>query len=698
MKRNLLLSLIMLMVSASPLVAQSTADDYLPLVNEGVTWKGDMKIRHNDSFENQESYAYTIELNGDTVINDLTYKKCYYHFFNLKIYDNSTLRGFLREDLVKRQVFFLANKDYSPKNKFNDYENPSFKLDDEVLLYDFADIKNPEQYWLANAGEDCGNILSAGRTIELNDGVSRRYHSLIGGYIIEGVGFMGEIGHDLINVFSVNNDDMPLQSLPVIYSMCDSNGNEIYNELYESDYSPLAIEGNKWLCGKVDVTTQGTTHTPYCYVIKGDKEVNGKTYKCCYKLIGDDDVIDESKLYALLRDDNQEHKTYVLYPDATEETILYDFYNPHNTEMLKNFGYTGTPTGEVKIEEYGYDYRLKLSAKEYNLYYIEGIGFDGTQKCDLFNAPTPIIPGVEYSYIQFYKLIDAKGNVVYNSPATDPSIESSDYVPLIVEGVKWECCYQINPWFSAPCNIPYTIEIKGDTIINDVAYKCCVYAFEGGVSEWDNQTYPTETLTLAFIREDIENRKVYARLNTANTIYEYDIYHCCIQVLSEGKEFLLYDFANIYNPKQIWLKDIINYYPNDRNIITAGKITIDGVERNCYAIGENKQNGYIIEGIGYDGYGYEQNVGDLIGQFPLFTTGTDALPVFKAYKNAEGETIYTTGDAANAFNSVESIGVDNDATEEARYDIYGRKLSQPTNGINIIKMSDGTTRKLIIKN
>ena len=694
MKKSLLSILAVLFGMTTPMLAQ---EEYIPLVNEGVTWKGDMKIRHNNTSENQESYAYTIELKGDTVINDLTYKKCYYHFYNLKIYDNSTLRGFLREDIVKRQVFFLANKDYYPKNKFNDYENPSFKLNEEILLYDFADIKNPEQYWLANAGDECGNILTAGRSIELNDGVSRRFHSLVGGNIIEGIGFKGEIGHDLINVFSVNNDAMPLQSLPVIYSMYDANGNEIYNQLYESDYSPLAIEGNKWLCGKVNVTTQGTTHTPYCYIIKGDKEVNGKTYKCCYKLIGDDDVIDESKLYALLRDDIEEHRAYVLYPNAAEETILYDFYNPHNTEMLKNFGVEGTPTDEAKIEEYDLvwnsnyeqDLLLKLSAKEYNLYYIESIGFDGSQRCDLFNAPTPIIPGLEYSYIQFYKLIDAKGNVVYTSPATDPTIDNSNYVPLVNEGVRWECEIirrtvpeDVEPTY----HYPYDIVISGDSIINDVEYKKCHYLFKGY-----NDTPCDETM-IALLREDVNAKRVYVVFSSK---YEFPIPHVIPEYsYAQGENFtfdkeeLLYDFADLRNSNQYW-GHMTNF--------TSTDTIIDNVGRKMYVnnIEYNKPYG-LIEGIG--NMGHPDVTGDLLFPCPISnlipslpTHYTD--PVFLNYYNENGELVYSSGRKA----SVESIGVDNDATEVARYDIYGRLLTNPTKGINIIKMSDGSTRKVFVK-
>lgn len=37
-----------------------------------------------------------------------------------------------------------------------------------------------------------------------------------------------------------------------------------------------------------------------------------------------------------------------------------------------------------------------------------------------------------------------------------------------------------------------------------------------------------------------------------------------------------------------------------------------------------------------------------------------------------------------------------EATETARYDISGQKLLRPASGINIIRMSDGTTRKVLV--
>lgn len=50
----------------------------------------------------------------------------------------------------------------------------------------------------------------------------------------------------------------------------------------------------------------------------------------------------------------------------------------------------------------------------------------------------------------------------------------------------------------------------------------------------------------------------------------------------------------------------------------------------------------------------------------------------------------STGIAANKWNSVE-------LREVARYTIDGKRISAPQKGINIIRMSDGSTRKVVVK-
>ena len=48
------------------------------------------------------------------------------------------------------------------------------------------------------------------------------------------------------------------------------------------------------------------------------------------------------------------------------------------------------------------------------------------------------------------------------------------------------------------------------------------------------------------------------------------------------------------------------------------------------------------------------------------------------------------------FSGIEHIEV-SDAVEVTRYDIYGRQLTQPTQGINIIKLNNGEIQKIYVK-
>lgn len=47
--------------------------------------------------------------------------------------------------------------------------------------------------------------------------------------------------------------------------------------------------------------------------------------------------------------------------------------------------------------------------------------------------------------------------------------------------------------------------------------------------------------------------------------------------------------------------------------------------------------------------------------------------------------------------SVDNVSIDGEKIEVARYDISGRIVTSPTSGVNIIRYSDGSTRKVIIK-
>ena len=69
-------------------------------------------------------------------------------------------------------------------------------------------------------------------------------------------------------------------------------------------------------------------------------------------------------------------------------------------------------------------------------------------------------------------------------------------------------------------------------------------------------------------------------------------------------------------------------------------------------------------------------------------------------RTEENETFF--GDVQTFSTSVDPDGIegvkaDTEVTEVARYDLQGRRLSQPQNGLNIIRYSDGSSRKVWIK-
>ena len=46
---------------------------------------------------------------------------------------------------------------------------------------------------------------------------------------------------------------------------------------------------------------------------------------------------------------------------------------------------------------------------------------------------------------------------------------------------------------------------------------------------------------------------------------------------------------------------------------------------------------------------------------------------------------------------VHSVSVTKDVTEKSRYSTNGCLLDGPTNGLNIVKYSDGTVKKVLVK-
>ena len=65
----------------------------------------------------------------------------------------------------------------------------------------------------------------------------------------------------------------------------------------------------------------------------------------------------------------------------------------------------------------------------------------------------------------------------------------------------------------------------------------------------------------------------------------------------------------------------------------------------------------------------------------------ESMPAWNKFKNiVEG-----------IENAVKSVETDAQAGETERYNVSGQRISSPQKGLNIVKMSDGTTRKIMCK-
>ena len=112
------------------------------------------------------------------------------------------------------------------------------------------------------------------------------------------------------------------------------------------------------------------------------------------------------------------------------------------------------------------------------------------------------------------------------------------------------------------------------------------------------------------------------------------------------------------------------------------KTTIEKVETDAETTSYTFTN---LAGYGFDTYGYS-----VTSYFEYEGKSTTSAPSNTVVVNlATGDSHISTG--------VEETVAGGDVREVARYSLDGRQLAAPQKGINIIRMSDGTTRKMLVK-
>ena len=174
-----------------------------------------------------------------------------------------------------------------------------------------------------------------------------------------------------------------------------------------------------------------------------------------------------------------------------------------------------------------------------------------------------------------------------------------EYVPFVREGVKWICSRE--PRYPNPSKI-FTLEFKGDAVIDGVTYKAMHYYSGEGIDP-NNDTIPV------YMRE--EGKVVYAIVPDGKTYEECPIDCFGDSTINEdimdGKEFVLYDFNDpegfimskiptmptyIYHSGEI-VDSLHDVMPQT---IMLGDRSVKRYVFNCYS------NGFcFIEGVGCDG-------------------------------------------------------------------------------------------------
>ena len=163
-------------------------------------------------------------------------------------------------------------------------------------------------------------------------------------------------------------------------------------------------------------------------------------------------------------------------------------------------------------------------------------------------------------------------------------------------------------------------------------------------------------------------------------------------------------------------------YSSDGFVVKKGEITLDvyGQSQKYTSTGLYTKDGKaLVAAITYSPYNHNEfYVIDgcetiCSGAFQNFTSLTVYIPssvrsiapdAIISRSTYSGQTL-TNGyggiqDGVREVGGSEAVNApaaDPDATEVARYNVQGIRLSEPTNGVNIVQMSDGTAEKVLVR-
>ena len=211
------------------------------------------------------------------------------------------------------------------------------------------------------------------------------------------------------------------------------------------------------------------------------------------------------------------------------------------------------------------------------------------------------------------------------------AIAQDGYTPFVREGVQW-VCYFVHYWDNdymgfQPGQTFFTLELKGDTVINGKEYKM-MHKYSGiGIN-------PDDDTVLACLRE--ENRIVYVIIPEGmasnsflvgyGELWDSVVGNSLYNMAKSGQEIILYEF----NETEAYYKYIYALERDNFNYLGIDKVDVGGQQVNRHTFNHYGFDFYIIEGIGYDGF---------YPGYPL-SYGEEMYPYFLSHVVQDGKIIY----------------------------------------------------------
>ena len=275
---------------------------------DGKKWHIRTQVPYIDDRNTNDVFMW---IEGDTIVEDIRYKKLYKQTRNVKDSSMGTIEvGYCRQE---------GDKYYQ----------------DGKLMFDFG-LGEGDMFATSTENEEAGffyTVVSIGDTLLL-DGLPRKYMVIAPSYEgmiksnhtdiwIEGIGSLS------MGIFE--NDFYYMAGLKKELQSCSYNGIYIYKKKEESK-TYLVTEGKQWA---VERYTMGGVQGVYSYCLQGDTIINGKEYKIEHEGCGKDlSGMKPSGRY--MREENGRVYSYVhteRYKDE-DEVLFFDFNLEEGDTMI----------------------------------------------------------------------------------------------------------------------------------------------------------------------------------------------------------------------------------------------------------------------------------------------------------------------------------------------------------------------------